>query len=288
MSKIIVTGASGFIGRALVIKLNSQGWDVIPVTAADGDIADSCTLAKCLQKDIAHVFHLAGKTFVPDSWVNPQGFYQTNVLGTVSVLEFCRARNIPLTYVSAYVYGHPNTLPICEDSAIKPNNPYAMTKWLAEQACEFYSNSYSLPVTTIRPFNAYGIGQAENFLIASIISQALDGGESIVVKDLIPKRDYVYLEDLLTALVATLKTENRYRVYNIGSGASLSVKDVIDVIQNVVGIQKNIVCDKVVRRNELMDVVADISMARKELGWHPEYSFQAGIENIINSVIKNR
>lgn len=288
MSKIIVTGASGFIGRALVLKLNSHGWDVIPVTSSDGDIADRTTLEKFLSQDIAHVFHLAGKTFVPDSWANPQVFYQTNVLGTVSALEFCRVNCIPLTYVSAYVYGHPNTLPICEDSAVKPNNPYAMSKWLAEQTCEFYSNAYCLPVTTIRPFNAYGIGQAENFLIASLISQALDGGESIVVNDLTPKRDYVYLEDLLTALMATLKTENRYRVFNIGSGKSLSVKNVIDVIQNVVGIQKNIVCDKVVRRNELMDVVADISMARKELGWHPEYSFQTGIEHLINSVMRNK
>jgi nucleoside-diphosphate-sugar epimerase len=288
MSKIIVTGASGFIGRALVLKLNSHGWDVIPVTSSDGDIADRTTLEKFLSQDIAHVFHLAGKTFVPDSWANPHVFYQTNVLGTVSALEFCRVNCIPLTYVSAYVYGHPNTLPICEDSAVKPNNPYAMSKWLAEQTCEFYSNAYCLPVTTIRPFNAYGIGQAENFLIASLISQALDGGESIVVNDLTPKRDYVYLEDLLTALMATLKTENRYRVFNIGSGKSLSVKNVIDVIQNVVGIQKNIVCDKVVRRNELMDVVADISMARKELGWHPEYSFQTGIEHLINSVMRNK
>lgn len=288
MSKIIVTGASGFIGRALVLKLNSHGWDVIPVTSSDGDIADRTTLEKFLRQDIVHVFHLAGKTFVPDSWANPQVFYQTNVLGTVSALEFCRVNCTPLTYVSAYVYGHPNTLPICEDSAVKPNNPYAMSKWLAEQTCEFYSNAYCLPVTTIRPFNAYGIGQAENFLIASLISQALDGGESIVVNDLTPKRDYVYLEDLLTALMATLKTENRYRVYNIGSGESLSVKNVIDVIQDVVGIQKNIVSDEVVRRNELMDVVADISMARKELGWHPEYSFQAGIEHMIKSARRNR
>ena len=288
MTKILVTGASGFIGRALVKKLSSQGLQVISVNSADGDIADRHTLEKHVQQNIAHVFHLAGKTFVPDSWVNPQGFYQTNVLGTVSILEFCRSNSIPLTYVSAYVYGHPNTLPICEDSAIKPNNPYAMTKWLAEQACEFYSNTYSFPVTTIRPFNAYGIGQSQNFLIASIISQALDGGESIVVKDLTPRRDYVYLEDLLNALAATLNTENRYRVYNIGSGVSLSVKNVIDVIQNVVGINKSIICDEVVRRSELIDVVADISRARNELGWQPEYSFQAGIESIINAALTSR
>ena len=285
MGKILVTGANGFIGRAFVSRLNAQGWDVVPLTSAEGDIADRGTLAKFSQQDISHVVHLAGKTFVPDSWVNPHPYYQTNVLGTVNVLEFCRASHIPLTNVSAYVYGHPDTLPIEEDSAIWPSNPYAMTKWLAEQACAFYANAFDLPVTTIRPFNPYGIGQAENFLIPAVISQVLDGGKSIIVKDLTPKRDYVYLDDLLSALAVTLNKPNGYRVYNIGSGASLSVQEVIDVIQEIAGTQKNIVCDNKARVNELVDVVADITKAKNELGWHPDYSFRAGIETIFQSEI---
>lgn len=283
MSKILVTGASGFIGRALVSRLKAQGRDVVPVDSADGDIASRETLAKFAQQDIAHVFHLAGKTFVPDSWDDPQAFCQTNVLGTVNVLEFCRKSRIPITYVSAYVYGHPDSLPIGENSAIRPSNPYALTKRLAEEACEFYASAYDLPVTTIRPFNVYGIGQAEIFLIPAIISQAVDAREDIVVKDLAPRRDYVYLEDLVTALLATLDKTGGYRVYNIGSGVSLSVQEVIDAIQDVADTQKKVVCNNVARTNELMDVVADISKAGKELGWHPEYSFRAGIENIIRS-----
>jgi len=283
VSKILVTGASGFIGRALVSRLKAQGRDVVPVDSADGDIASRETLAKFAQQDIAHVFHLAGKTFVPDSWDDPQAFCQTNVLGTVNVLEFCRKSRIPITYVSAYVYGHPDSLPIGENSAIRPSNPYALTKRLAEEACEFYASAYDLPVTTIRPFNVYGIGQAEIFLIPAIISQAVDAREDIVVKDLAPRRDYVYLEDLVTALLATLDKTGGYRVYNIGSGVSLSVQEVIDAIQDVADTQKKVVCNNVARTNELMDVVADISKAGKELGWHPEYSFRAGIENIIRS-----
>jgi nucleoside-diphosphate-sugar epimerase len=288
LSKILVTGASGFIGRALTARLKAEGRDVVPADSADGDIASRKTLAKFSQQDIAHVFHLAGKTFVPDSWEDPQAFCQTNVLGTVNVLEFCRKQRIPMTYVSAYVYGHPDSLPIGENSAIRPSNPYALTKRLAEEACEFYASAYELPVITIRPFNVYGIGQAENFLIPAIIGQALDGGEKIVVKDLAPKRDYVYLEDLVTALLATLDKPGGYRVYNIGSGVSLSVQEVIDTIQDIADTQKKVVCDNAIRTNELMDVVADITKAGSELGWHPGYSFHAGIENIIRSEREKR
>lgn len=288
MSKILITGASGFIGRALAARLKALGRDVEPVDSTDGDIANRETLSKFAQQDIAHVFHLAGKTFVPDSWEDPQSFCQTNVLGTVNVLEFCRKRHIPMTYVSAYVYGHPDSLPIGEGSAIRPSNPYALTKRLAEETCEFYASAYDLPVTTIRPFNVYGIGQAENFLIPAIISQALDEGGKISVKDLAPRRDYVYLEDLVTALLATLDKPSGYRVYNIGSGVSLSVQEVIDAIQDIADTQKKVVCDNAVRTNELMDVVADIAKAGNELGWHPEFSFHAGIKNIIRSEREKR
>jgi nucleoside-diphosphate-sugar epimerase len=280
---VLVTGASGFIGRSLTSRLKAQGWDVAQADSAIGDIASQVTLDKFAQQDIAHVFHLAGKTFVPDSWNDPHAFCQTNVLGTVNVLEFCRKKRIPLTYLSAYVYGHPDSLPIGEDSPVRPSNPYALTKRLAEETCEFYASAHELPVITIRPFNVYGIGQAANFLIPAIISQVLTDGEEIIVKDLGPRRDYVYLEDLVTALLATLDKPGGYRVYNIGSGVSLSVQEVIDVIQDIAHTRKKVVCDTAVRTNELMDVVADITRAERELGWCPETSFHAGIENIIRS-----
>lgn len=282
MSKVLVTGASGFIGKALVSRLKALGRKVVPIDSASGDIADPETLDRFSQPNIAHVFHLAGRTFVPDSWHDPLSFGKTNVLGAINVLEFCRKNNASLTYVSAYIYGHPETLPIGEDSQIKPSNPYALTKRLAEEACEFYAAAYGMKVTTIRPFNVYGIGQGANFLIPLIIEQALTGSQ-IVVKDLLPKRDYVYLDDLTKALLATLDTNaENYNVINIGSGTSLSVKEVIDVVQDVAGTSKEIVSNKQVRANELMDVIADISKAKTILGWQPEYSFRDGIEKIIH------
>lgn len=287
MSKILVTGANGFIGKALFARLQKQGLDVVAMSSIGGDIADPDTLKKFTDVDVSHVFHLAAKTYVPDSWNNPESFYRTNVLGTVNILEFCKAHGISMTFVSAYVYGHPETLPIKETSSVRPSNPYAMSKRLAEELCEFYANIYDLPVTTLRPFNVYGVGQNEKFLIPSIIRQVLDT-QNIAVKDLAPKRDYVYLEDLLTALLATLGRSKGYHVYNIGSGTSLSVKEVIDIIQEAARTHKEIVCDNEVRSNELLDVVADISKVGNELGWHPQYSFREGIENMIRSELGQR
>jgi nucleoside-diphosphate-sugar epimerase len=185
-----------------------------------------------------------------------------------------------MTFVSAYVYGHPETLPIKENSRIRPSNPYALSKRLAEEACEFYAYTHRLAITALRPFNVYGAGQDDKFLIPSIIRQALHE-EKIIVQDLVPKRDYVFLEDLLIALVATLGRPQGYHVYNVGSGYSLSVGDVVDIIQKVAKTSKHVISEKNVRANELMDVVADITKARDELDWQPQHTFREGIESII-------
>lgn len=283
LDKILVTGANGFIGKALVRRLRDEQWHVLPMTSSDGDLACADSLPNFVKTDVSHVIHLAGKTFVPNSWLDPFPFYQVNIMGTVNILEFCRKRKVPLTFVSAYIYGHPEALPIHEDSKIEPSNPYANTKWLAEQICSFYANTYGMNITTIRPFNTFGIGQSKNFLIPTIINQVIDNTVlSIAVNDLLPCRDYIYLDDVLSALIATINRPHvGYRVYNIGSGISLSVKEAVEVIQEIAGTNKEVVSDNVTRTNELMDVVADISRAQKELLWHPEHSFRMGIQKML-------
>lgn len=280
MSRVLVTGATGFIGRALSAKLEEQGFDVVPLGSVDGDITRAETLTKLADVDVSHVFHLAGKTYVPDSWVHPEEFYRTNVLGTTNLLEFCKSHGISMTFVSAYVYGHPEILPIKENSRVRPSNPYALSKRLAEEACEFYADTHGLAIAAIRPFNVYGAGQDGKFLIPSIIRQALFE-EKIVVQDLVPRRDYVFLDDLVAALLATISPPKGYGVYNVGSGYSLSVSEVIDIVQDVAQTNKEIVSEKNVRSNELMDVVADISKIQCEFGWKPQYSFREGIARMI-------
>ena len=280
MSRVLVTGATGFIGRHLVAELQRRAQPVVALGSGEGDIADPLTLKKFDGLDCSWVVHLAGKTFVPESWVDPVAFFRTNVLGTASVLEFCRRNGFPLTYLSAYLYGQPDHLPITESSPVRPNNPYAQSKFQAELACRFYAETFETPVTVIRPFNVYGEGQDPKFLIPSLLQQAL-GEDCFRVKDLTPKRDYVYVDDLVEALLLSRDRISGYQVLNIGSGYSLSVAEIIEVIQQVTQQRKKIICDAEVRVNEMSDVVADISKARECLGWTPRHSLADGIRKIV-------
>jgi nucleoside-diphosphate-sugar epimerase len=278
VKKVLITGSNSFIGRALAQRL-LDNFRILEVNS-DMDISADNSFNDFENEKIDHIFHLAAKTFVPDSWKQTASFYRVNVLGTVNVLEFCRQKSIPLTFVSAYLYGQPAKLPIAENEAIQSNNPYAHSKYLAEQVCEFYAREFGVKTVIIRPFNVYGSGQSEKFLIPYIIRQALEQNE-ITVNDLAPRRDYVYIDDLIDALVLSMAPREQFAVYNIGSGYSLSVTDVIKTVQSEIGTDKKVVSHNDVRKNEIDDVVADISKAKKDMGWSPKYSFAEGIKNII-------
>lgn len=230
--------------------------------------------------EIDFVFHLAGRTYVPDAWHEPADFQRVNVTGTLNVLELCRARGIPMTYVSAYVYGIPARLPISEDDRAVPNNPYALSKLMAESLCRFYADFFDVPVTIIRPFNIYGFGQKGHFLIPEIISQ-VKAGQSIHLKDLTPRRDYIYLDDLVDALMLTLVSKPGCHVFNIGNGSSLSVAEIVEVIQKAAGTSLPVVSENQPRVNEISDVYADIGKASKELRWRPRHSFEEGIRKMM-------
>lgn len=287
MNKILITGSQGFLGSALKRKIIASGLPVLELDAVHGDISNETVFDHYKDEDISHLFHLAGKTFVPDSWERPSEFYRTNVMGTANVLEFCRKKRIALTYVSAYIYGHPECLPIPEKHPIAPNNPYAHSKYLAEQLCEFHAKHFKIKITILRPFNIYGVGQNKLFLIPHIVHQALYE-DVIKVKDLLPKRDYVYLDDVVEALILTRNAAVDFSVYNIGAGYSLSVQEIIETVQKILGTNKPIKSENIVRQNELADVIADISRARHELQWQPRYSFHDGIKKILENERKDQ
>ncbi len=280
MSNILVTGASGFIGSALTKRLRDDGYQVFAIDSSDGDISSLATWQKNINTDIFHVFHLAGKTYVPDSWDDPYIFYKTNTLGTEAVLEFCRDKGAHLTYISAYIYGIPKCLPISEDAPIQPNNPYAHSKYLSEELCRFYASNFGQIVSIIRPFNAFGAGQSAHFLIPMIVQQALYHDE-ILVNDLSPRRDYVYISDLVDAMVATLSLKNGFNLFNIGSGVSFSVEEIIDIVQKFAGTNKPVKSKRNIRPNEIPDVKADISHAQDILDWKCHRNFEAGILEMI-------
>lgn len=286
MNKVLITGAGGFIGRALGKKCKENGWQLIGMTTSEGDVANINTWDEVRGKGVTCLFHLAGRIFVPDSWENPFAYYQTNAMGTVAALEFCRQEEIPITYVSSYLYGNPSCLPVSENNELKPNNPYAHSKYLAEDICRFYASVFNVDVTIVRPFNVYGEGQPKSLLIPSVIDQVLHA-KQIKVMDLIPRRDYVHVDDLVDALIATVGGSHGLRVYNIGSGRSYSVAEVIDLIQKCAGTKKIVVSEKTERLNEIEDVIADCTRAKKELGWECRISFEQGISRLIKAEERN-
>jgi len=276
-NEILVTGATGFLGRHLVAALESRGFAVKRHSTCDGDIAD-CPLP---MEGVSRVFHLAGKSYVPESWQNPQGFYHTNVMGTINVLEHCRRHNAALTLISSYVYGPPQRLPVAEDHPLAAANPYAHSKILAEDAARFYEQRFGLDLVIARPFNLYGPGQRPSFLIPSIVRQVLDPSVEVVhVQDLRPKRDYLYVDDAVSFLVASLRPAAR-GAFNVGSGRSTSVAEIARLINTAAGFSKPVASTGEERPGEIMDVVADASRAGKELDWRPRTSLVEGIAAVV-------
>jgi nucleoside-diphosphate-sugar epimerase len=270
---ILVTGATGFIGRHLVPALEAAGHRVKAHSRRHGDISSGPLDGD----DVRHVFHLAARTFVPDSWSVPASFYQVNVLGTVNVLEFCRRTGASLTFLSSYVYGPPRALPVSESHPLAAFNPYSHTKILAEETVRFYMATFGVQASVVRPFNVYGPSQGHHFLIPEIVRQLLDpANDEITVADLRPRRDYIYVADLVSLLLKTVDA-GAGGVYNAGSGESQSVQWIIDTVSELAGICKPIRSTEQPRANEILDVVADVAHASRDLDWRPSTSLRDGL-----------
>ena len=285
--KVLLTGASGFIGRPLGERLEQAGCAVVRHSDVDGDIA-SCALPGggvtgegVTGEGVTHVFHLAARTFVPDSWSDPLPFYATNVLGTVNVAEFCRRHGASLTVMSSYVYGRPRFLPITEEHPVEAFNPYGHTKLLVEEVCRFYAQKFAVPVTIVRPFNVYGPGQNGNFLIPTLLRQVLDPAvREISIADDRPKRDYIFLDDLLDLLLRTMDPKG-CDAFNAGSGYSVNPRELAALMLRAAGLDKPVVSRGEVRADEVLDTVADIGKAKRVFDWEPRVSLVEGLARMI-------
>ena len=277
MSRVLVTGASGFIGSHLVPRLRAEGHEVFEARRASGDIAEEATWKRMPVADV--VLHLAAQSFVPDSWETPGSFVRTNLLGTVGAIEYCRTHDAHLVFPSSYLYGDAARQPIGEDTPLVAANPYALSKKLAEEACQFFATRFGVTVTVLRPFNIYGPGQSDAFLVPTVVNQ-LKSGKEICVRDLEPRRDYVYVLDVVDAMVAAIGRKRGLGIFNIGSGTSHSVAELIQVIQDVWGTRLPVRSNGVRRTNEIMDTVADITRAEQQLSWVPRFTLRRGIEHL--------
>ncbi len=275
----MVTGASGFVGKFLCKQLKLQGHEVVPISSDRGDISLIKTWEQITPTDT--VIHLAARTFIPESWKKPDIFLETNTLGTLRALEYCKQHQANMIYISSYLYGNAKTLPINEEAPVYSPNPYALSKKTAEEYCRLYADSYGVNTVILRPFNIYGSNQNSSFLIPEIIDQVLHKN-TVHVKDIAPKRDYLFIEDFIASIIKCLDV-HQFEIINIGSGISYSVKEIIDMVQQICGTKYPITSSNEIRTGEIMDTIADITKATAILNWKPMISMQEGLSRVIES-----
>ena len=279
--RILVTGSSGFVGKNLIERLKSDDVEVVPLTDQNGDKIDIRNWQKIKEiHDIEGIYHLAAVTYVPYSFENPRETYDVNVLGTLNILELCRLRDIEkMVLASSYVYGQPQYLPIDEKHTLHPANPYSRSKVLCENLCRAYHEDYGLKCVILRVFNIYGETQSSDFLIPSILEQIARG--EIELNDPDPKRDFLYIQDAVEAFMqAGNYDKSDFGIFNIGYGASYSVDEIVRKLIAISGREVAVCYQNKRRRNEIMNVVADIKMAKEKLGWEPRVDIEEGLETV--------
>jgi UDP-glucose 4-epimerase len=284
--RVLVTGASGFVGKHLTKELKGHGAEVLALDVRSNDSIDIRDWQRI--KDMAGrvgnldlVYHLAALMLVPYSFENPREVYDVNVSGTLNILELCRLYNVHrIVFASSYVYGPPQYLPVDEKHPLNPTSPYARSKAIAEGLCKAFHEDYGLKCTILRPFNIYGEGQNNSFLIPSIFKQISDG--KIELMDPEPKRDFIYIADAIEAYIkAGEYTKTDFEIFNIGSGLSYSVEEIVSRILEAWGQQVKVTYKYLRRKNEIMDVVANVRKANQELNWEPKVDLKEGLTKYI-------
>jgi nucleoside-diphosphate-sugar epimerase len=293
---VLLTGATGFVGPYLVKELldrkacikvltmnkagNFKGLED-KITLARGNISDPGSLQNVM-KDVEMVIHLAAVSNINYAILHPIETFETNATGTLNLLEEARKNHVEkFVYISSsHVYGMPQYLPMDEKHPINPGEPYAASKAAAEMLVNIYALNYGLKTTIIRPFNMYGPGQSEDFIIPSIISQALKK-DLIELGNLNPTRDLLYITDAIDGILTI--AENGEGIYNIGSGSETSMKEVVETIINIIDPAKKYVSIESRRRLNTIDIprmCAEVSKLKK-LGWSPVVDLKEGLMKTI-------
>lgn len=277
--KIAVAGSDGFVGRNVCTFFKEAGHTIFPIDITSGlDLCDASILDMAPQVDC--FVHLANLVYVPASYEDPARFYRVNYLTTLNALEICRKWKAKLIYISSYIYGPPQYLPVDESHPVCPFNPYAQTKVICEKLCEGYQRDFGVKISIIRPFNLYGVGQRGKLLIPEIFSQLKEGKTQIQLKAASPRRDYVNVVDLARAITLCAEKDCSIGPYNVCSGESVSVREITEIINRNLKHKVNFSFSTSDRPNEV-DETRGAYTNLKALGWTPSVSFEDGIKAII-------
>lgn len=309
--RVLVTGAGGFIGSHLVERLladgvrvrafvrytsrsdlgllNQLGSDALAsLEVVHGDLRDSSAVLNAMQ-DCEQVYHLGALIAIPYSYVHPREVVETNVIGTLNILEAARRTKpgrVILTSTSE-VYGTARSEKISESHPLQGQSPYSASKIAADKLGESYFRAFDVPVVTIRPFNTYGPRQSARAIIPTIITQALSM-DRVKIGALTPTRDFTFVADTVAGFLAAAKAPaDRVlgREINLGADDEISVGDLAGRIMDLVGRRLELVCDEQrVRptKSEVDRLHSDNQLARDVLGWRPSVSLTEGLRRTID------
>jgi UDP-glucose 4-epimerase len=292
---VIVTGGAGFIGSNLVDRLIKEGFDTYIIdnlstgkrqflnpraTLYQSDILDVKKMEMIFEEvKPTAVFHLAAQIDIQTSIHNPVLDAQMNIIGTMNILELCKTYNSKLIYSSsAAVYGTPLYLPVCEQHIIHPLSNYGISKYTPELYIRCYAQLYNVKYTILRYSNVYGPRQmpkGEGGVISIFIDKMINNDIPVVFGDGEHTRDFIYVEDVVTANLSALNAE-KSGTYNISTNKRISINELIEKINYI--LNKNIV--PVYKQDRLGDIdhsCLDNQLAEMELNWQPKYSIIEGL-----------
>ena len=307
--RVLVTGADGFIGSHLIELLIDEGYDVKAfcyynsfnswgwldtltsekleqVEIFTGDIRDPNGV-KAAMKDVEMVFHLAALIGIPFSYHSPDSYVDTNIKGTLNILQAARDFEIERVLVTSTseVYGTAQFVPITEDHPKQGQSPYSATKIGADHIAESFYRSFDLPVTIVRPFNTYGPRQSARAVIPTIITQLLDGKNNIKLGDLRPTRDLVYVKDTARGFLKVANCDDLIgEEVNIATQNEISIGQLAEEIIEQINPRAEIVQDdQRVRpeKSEVYRLYGSNEKLKEYTGWQPEYSLKEGIAGCI-------
>ena len=310
MKRVLVTGADGFIGSHLTESLvrkgfqvralcqynsfSSPGWiDTIEteilsqIEIVFGDIRDK-QVVKNAMHNIDTVYHLAALIAIPFSFIAVESYVDTNIKGTLNILEVARDTNISRILVTSTseVYGTAKSIPIDETHPRQPQSPYSATKIAADAIAESYHRSFGLPVTIVRPFNTYGPRQSARAIIPAIITQLLNGVKEIKLGNLKPTRDLVYVEDTIEGFQRIAITDSLIgEDVNIATEHEISIEELAKELIQQINPSAVVINEDLRLRPETSEVYRLLGSAQKLLlhtGWKPEIDLNSGLKKTID------
>ena len=314
MKKILITGATGFVGSHLTELCVKKGFEVVAfdrynsnynlgwlekskykkdINFVFGDIRDYDSILKTM-KGCKIVFHLAALIGIPYSYTSPLAYIKTNIEGTYNILESSKHLDIEQTVITSTseVYGSAKYVPIDEKHSLTAQSPYSASKISADHLALSYWNSFKLPIKIIRPFNIYGPRQSSRAVIPSIIIQALNNKDEIKLGNIEPSRDFTYVTDTCDAFLTILKIKKSFgSILNVGSNNEYTIENVAKKILKILNSKAKLKKEKRrirTQKSEVVRLVCDNTQIIKHSNWKPKISIEVGLDRTINWFKENK